>query len=99
MIISVDEWTKVQDLQGGTVLVTRPTIMGKVASHIIKSPYNSEDIAAWLFAKLLGKALLVQERFPLMNAEDREFLISGITPAAWAQMFPVEEDDENRELH
>lgn len=91
MIIAVDEWTKVQDLADGTVLVTRPTMTGKVASHIIKSPYNGEDIAAWFFARSEGMARLAQDRFPDMSAEDREFLISGITPDEWARMFPKEQ--------
>jgi hypothetical protein len=38
---------------------------------------------------------MVQVAFPNMNAEDREFLMTGITPAEWNEMFPkVESEDE-----
>jgi hypothetical protein len=35
----------------------------------------------------------VQDAFPTLSAEEREFLISGTTPEAWAKMFPPEEED------
>jgi hypothetical protein len=33
----------------------------------------------------------VQKCFPYLKAEDREFLISGISGAGWSQTFPDEE--------
>jgi hypothetical protein len=95
MIIIIDKNVTVNQLQDGSVVVTRPSIMGKVASHTIKSPYKAIEIATWL-AQKLGyvsiKSMLIQEAFPDMGAEDREFLISGITPDAWNAMFPAEDD-------
>tara|TARA_R100001369_G_C3240150_1_gene153943 strand:+ start:443 stop:661 length:219 start_codon:yes stop_codon:yes gene_type:complete len=37
--------------------------------------------------------LLVQSVFPNLSKEEREFLISGITPAEWAETFGDEEDE------
>lgn len=31
---------------------------------------------------------LVQEAFPELNAEEREFILSGITPEEWLEIFP-----------
>lgn len=36
---------------------------------------------------------LVQNAFPHLNEEQREFIMSGITPHEWNEMFS---DDENR---
>jgi hypothetical protein len=74
---------------GDLVIVTRPTVMGGVATHVIRSPYGAAAIALWLETK----HSLVQSAFPEMSADDREFLISGITPAKWNEMFPKEEQD------
>lgn len=36
---------------------------------------------------------MIQEIFPDLSAGEREFLISGITPEKWAEMFPAGEED------
>jgi hypothetical protein len=43
------------------------------------------------------RGALIQDAFPEMPKEDREFLVSGFTPEAWAQMFPLGSDDEEDE--
>ena len=93
MNIVIDKDVTVNELQDGSILVTRPTIMGKVASHIIRSPYNAHEIATWLSGKLgyTPRTVMIQEAFPEMSLEDREFLISGITPDVWSRMFPKED--------
>lgn len=35
----------------------------------------------------------LQDVAPEMDADDREFLISGISPEGWAEMFQEDEDD------
>ena len=37
--------------------------------------------------------ILVQDAFPNLDKEQREFLISGITPDEWNNTFGEEEDD------
>jgi hypothetical protein len=69
---------------GNSVIVTRPTIMGKVATHVIHADYNAEEIAAYLRGEVDD---LIQNVFPKMSAEDREFLMTGITPQEWRRMF------------
>jgi hypothetical protein len=36
----------------------------------------------------------VQDYFPELNADQREFLITGITPDEWDEIFKDEEDEE-----
>lgn len=72
-----------QDADGG-VHITRGTIMGKVATHCIRSEYTIDQIANWLSNP---KAKLIQDEFPNMKAEDREFLMTGITPDEWKRIF------------
>jgi hypothetical protein len=78
---------------GDAVIVTRPTIFGEVATHTIYSPYNASQIGAWLNARLRNKPnKLVQDAFPEMKTEDREFLMTGITPGRWTEIFPPDEE-------
>jgi hypothetical protein len=35
----------------------------------------------------------IQEVFPMLDAEQREFLMTGVTPAEWEQMFSEEPID------
>ena len=39
--------------------------------------------------------ILVQDAFPNLNAEQREFLLSGITPQEWKDTFGEDEDDDD----
>lgn len=36
---------------------------------------------------------LIQQAFPFLSAEEREFLMTGITPEEWDEIFPQEETD------
>lgn len=40
----------------------------------------------------------IQDAMPHLSADDREFLISGITPDEWNKAFPEEEEDEVEDL-
>ena len=35
---------------------------------------------------------LAQDMFPDLSADDREFIITGVTPEEWAEVFPPEAD-------
>ena len=71
----------------GMVLITRPNMYGKLTTHGIKSIYDALAIASWMETRTQGRGKLVQDAFPNMDKEDREFLLSGITPTEWNQMF------------
>lgn len=69
------------------VVMARPDMNGDVRSHRVKLPrgktvdHLAEGIAAW------EQGALIQNALPWMSVEDREFLISGITPDEWREMF------------
>lgn len=48
--------------------------------------YSVDCPAHGVFSALGGE--LIQEAFPNMSADDREFLISGTSPEGWAKLFP-----------
>ena len=42
--------------------------------------------------KWLRREGLIQDIFPTLDADTREFIQSGITPSEWAEMFAPDED-------
>lgn len=50
-----------------------------------------------LFAYNQGE--LIQDAMPSVSAEDREFLISGISPKKWNEMHKVFEEEDNDPLN
>lgn len=59
-------------------------------------PYSVKIPSRGLF--LYRQGALMQDAFPDMSADDREFLISGVSPEAFATLFPDEEiEDDNKE--
>lgn len=68
----------------GQVTVTRQSkITGKINKRTI--PATPEQFDAW------NAGALVQDAFPFCSAEDREFIISGITPEEWKATFGKDE--------
>ena len=47
---------------------------------------SNEDVSSW------RSGTLIQNAMPYLDADEREFLISGTTPAEWVAMFSGEED-------
>lgn|SRR3954464_12650217 len=94
MIIKLaHDTTVIQHEDDDAVIVTRPTMFGKMATHIITSPYSGWTIARYLHTRFArAHSLNIQDVFPLMSKEDREFLISGITPEEWNKVFSNDEE-------
>jgi hypothetical protein len=55
--------------------------------HDREVPVSQHDLDQWY-----ATGISVQRAFPHLSADDREFLLTGITPEEWAGMFP--EGDE-----
>ena len=51
---------------------------------------NSQDFTDWR-----EKRKLAQEAFSYLSKEDREFIISGISPDGWEEMFSEDASDES----
>lgn len=97
MQIILDKNTHLTHDQFGHIHITRPSITGRVASHIMNTDYDLFDIARWLYKRIRRDASnpLVQVVFPNMSADDREFLMTGITPSEWKDMFKDTIDDQH----
>lgn len=69
-----------REVDGG-VLVNRTCILdGQDYEHLVKNAKEA-DILKW------RSGMHVQDAMPHVSAEDREFLISGITPTYWNEVF------------
>ena len=67
--------------------VCRPCIVtGKPYTVFV----NSQDFADWR-----ERRKLAQEAFSYLSKEDREFIISGISPDGWEEMFSEDASDES----
>lgn len=93
MLIVVDRNTTVLQLKDGSIQITRPNILGSVATYTMKTEYSAIDIAKFLEAREMGtESRLIQNVFPRMSDEDREFIMTGITPERWLKIFPPEKE-------
>lgn len=62
--------------------------MKVIKKSIISGKFNSMELNVTKEQlDLHSQGKLVQEVFPQLNREEREFLISGITPKEWNQHF------------
>jgi hypothetical protein len=74
--------------EGGVMKVTRRSIFtGKL--NTMELPIDLEMFQVWR-----SGGGLVQNVFPQLNADQREFLMSGATPEEWDAIFDPRETDE-----
>lgn len=55
-------------------------------THTLEIPVTDFQLQEW------QRGVLIQNAMPKVSAEHREFIMTGITPDEWAQIFP--EGDE-----
>jgi hypothetical protein len=83
---------KVSDEGLDGVLVTRTSIFTQCRNTMtlpVLKPLFDECFRSW------QAGANVQDVFPTLTADEREFLISGATPAEWDDRFPAEEENED----
>jgi len=71
-------------------MATAETIAVKV---VRKSPFSGVENTIWVTATqaqldAVKAGEVAQVAFPHLSADDREFILTGITPAEWAATFP-----------
>lgn len=59
--------------------------------HTMDLPITEEQLADF------NRGTMVQDAFPHLSADQREFILSGITAEEWAAAFPPEEEDDDPE--
>ena len=55
--------------------------------HVMPLDITPEQLKRWRDGEL------IQNVFPHLTPDEREFLMTGITPDEWKQMFPPEQED------
>lgn len=40
------------------------------------------------------RGMLIQHAYPMLSADHREFILTGVTPEEWAAAFPDEEEED-----
>ena len=59
----------------------------------ITGRWNTMEVdATWDQIDRWQKGTLIQHALPQLSPEEREFIMSGITPNEWGNMFPEDED-------
>lgn len=66
------------------IITRKSSISGK--THQMDIPVTEQEILAY------NSGVLVQRAFPNLSAEQREFIMTGITPEEWLQFLGPEED-------
>jgi hypothetical protein len=75
---------------GAIMLVTKKSpISGK--THAIELPITQDQYQEWF---LSNDRRMIQEVFPDLSDEQREFLLTGITPEEWAKFIEDEKESE-----
>lgn len=74
-----------------TAITRCSTLSGKV--HTREIPVVEEKLIAWENTPRQQRPL-VQEYFSELNADDREFILTGITPEEWEGLVPDESDED-----
>jgi hypothetical protein len=97
MHIILDAHTRITHDQFGHIHITKPSITGRVSTHVINTDYDLFDIARWLYKRLRRDKTnpSVQVAFPDMREDDREFLMTGISPSEWKEIFPKESEEQD----
>ncbi|MFN9957938.1 MAG: hypothetical protein ACK55I_32945, partial [bacterium] len=74
----------------------RPDMKVEITKNCVvtQKPYtvfvNSQDFIDWK-----ERRKLAQNAFPYLSREDREFIISGVSPEGWEQIFAEDASDES----
>ena len=59
------------------------------ASHTMELNIDPKAYDLWV----RGEGPLIQDAFPNLTAGEREFLMTGVTPAEWENLFGVQQED------
>jgi len=71
------------------IQVTRQSVITKKI-NTMELPITQEHLDIY---ETVGD-ILIQDAFPNLDAEQREFILTGVTPQEWNDTFGGDEDDE-----
>lgn len=76
-------------MKGGLMLAIEKTSKLTGKRHTMLLPITLEEYGMWK-----GGQKLLQHAFPQLNADQREFLLTGSTPEEWDSLFRKEEEED-----
>ena len=63
-------------------------------TNTMELPITEERLNNWKRDRKTNRTLLIQDAFPDLNPEQREFIMTGYTPEDWDEIFGELEEDE-----
>lgn len=57
--------------------------------HTREIPVTEQQLEAW------RQGMLIQNAMPHLSPEDREFIMTGVTPEEWKEVFGAGEDEDD----
>jgi len=87
---------KIIEAKFNSVFVMRKSIIDGQPYTMAIGNASAYEIYEWFKARLQGtEKRLIQDVFPNLLPEEREFLLSGITPGEWERKIAITEDEED----
>lgn len=84
MINYIEHWGYVEHVAENLILGHKTSIFtGK--EHSMLLPIRQGQLEAWV-----NSTILIQDAFPHLDDDQREFIKSGCSPQEWAELFPDE---------
>ena len=77
------------------MLVTRKSMVSD-KFHTFDLPVTQEQLDEYFNGDIRGR--LIQDIFPDLDPDQREFILTGITPEEWDQTFPPDDMLSDEEL-
>lgn len=68
------------------MLITRTSLFSGV-TRTVDLPVTADQIDRW------AQGEMIQNAMPNLSADEREFLMTGATPAEWDSIFPPEDGE------
>jgi hypothetical protein len=84
---SSDDTERLTFFPDGSALIIRYSRLTKTFSKI-KVNLTEKQYDDWQLRRML-----IQDAMPHLDKEEREFIMTGYTPADWRAIFPPEEDE------
>ena len=91
----IGEHITVVEGEDDVVYVTRPSLITNKMNTVPFIGVDAAFLVGWLTERYVdgGRTAMVQDAFPDMNAEEREFLMTGITAQEWRDNLSPSEDE------
>lgn len=94
----IGERTVVFSVAGDSkVYLTRPSIITGNTTTMGFEGVDIETMLEWVTGRAQrANVPMIQDAFPQLNNEEREFILSGVTPNEWKEYIATKEDEHDQ---